>query len=496
MAEAGPLNRESQREPAIAATLIVSGLAVLAYATTSGVRADLVAAAVAFAAVVLAGWRTLLAWRSLLALTILLILFLPIRRYTIPSSLPFNLEPYRIVVALIAVGWAVSLLIDPRVRLRRTGIDTPLLLFAAAIPASLAVNLGRYSTYSEHANKRLMFFASFFIVFYLVATTMRNLADVDFVIRMLVAGGAILSIFALIEYRSGYNVFNHLTPLLPLDLDPTGLPEVDTRGGHLRAAASAQHPIALGAALAMLVPLAFYAARTAGRAVWWLAALLILLGMLASGSRTAILMLLPIALIFLWLRGREVRRFWPALLPLAIVVHVAAPGAIGSAKDSFFPKGGLFAQQKNQEVGSGRVATLGPVLRREVAPHPILGSGFGTRITTAVEGGVQPNAPITDDEWLSLLAETGLVGFLALAWTIVRFTRMLGRGAKADRSKRGWLLVSLASSVAAYAIGMLTYDSFAFIQVTFLAFILLGLGSAAWRHGPESAQPGTAVPAS
>ena len=49
---------------------------------------------------------------------------------------------------------------------------------------------------------------------------------------------------------------------------------------------------------------------------------------------------------------------------------------------------------------------------------------------------------------------------------------------------RGLLLASLAASVAAYGVGMLTFDAFSFIQVTFLLFILVGLGSALLAERP------------
>ena len=52
---------------------------------------------------------------------ILVILFIPIRRYSLPGNLPFELEPYRLLVMLLLVGWGASLLVDPRIRFRRTG---------------------------------------------------------------------------------------------------------------------------------------------------------------------------------------------------------------------------------------------------------------------------------------------------------------------------------------------------------------------------------------
>ena len=58
-------------------------------------------------------YRSLLAWDSLLALLVLVILFVPIQRYVLPGSLPFELEPYRLLVAFMIAGWIASLLVDP-----------------------------------------------------------------------------------------------------------------------------------------------------------------------------------------------------------------------------------------------------------------------------------------------------------------------------------------------------------------------------------------------
>ena len=110
-----------------------------------------------------------------------------------------------------------------------------------------------------------------------------------------------------------------------------------------------QQPIALGAALILILPLAVYFARTSGRR-WWLAALLILLGALASGSRTAVVMLaargdrLPLP------QAERDEETLAALIPAVAVVHFALPGTIGGLKEAFFPKGGLIAQQSRFEA--------------------------------------------------------------------------------------------------------------------------------------------------
>jgi len=188
--------------------------------------------------------------------------------------------------------------------------------------------------------KKLLFFLSFFVVFYLIASVVRRFADVEFVTRALVGGAAVVAVFALVERNTGYDVFNHLQSVLPfLHLNSHNVPSIPSRGGRLRVYASAQHPIALGAALAMLVPFAVYLAKRSGR-YWWIAAGLLVLGSLATGSRTGVVVLLVIVLSYLLLGRITVGQLWPALIPALLVIHFATPGSLGTLRSAFFPKGG------------------------------------------------------------------------------------------------------------------------------------------------------------
>src|SRR4051812_12308529 len=51
--------------------------------------------------VLLASYRALFKWHNLLSTLLVVILFIPIRRYTLGSGLPFELEPYRLFVGLL-----------------------------------------------------------------------------------------------------------------------------------------------------------------------------------------------------------------------------------------------------------------------------------------------------------------------------------------------------------------------------------------------------------
>ncbi len=472
---------EGKRWPLVASAILIAAVALLGLTVFTSDKLSTVGPLLAFGVVLVVWHQTLFRWRSLMTLILLVILFIPIKRYSLPASLPINLEPYRLVVFFVAVGWFTSLLIDPRVRFRKTAIDGPLVLFAFVALISDISNRTRVNSVQSEVVKKLLFFLSFFIVFYLTVSVVKRARDVDYVVRVLVGGGAVLGFLAIVERNTGFDLFNHLQSVFPfLHLDPLNVPRLPPRGGRLRVYASAQHPIALGAALTMLVPFAIYLTRQQGkRWWWWTAAALLTLGSMTTGSRTSVTMFVAIGLVYLLLRPKIVRRFWPALVPALLAIHFAAPGALGTVRSSFFPKGGIVAQQTNAAVGHGRLATLGPALRREFDPNPLLGEGFGTRVTARTPNVPVPNAPILDDQWLGVVCETGVAGTFALLWLFVRFIRRLWPAARDDDSPWGWLLMAAIASVTSFAVSMFFYDAFAFIQVTFMLFIVMGLGVSA-----------------
>lgn len=474
------------RRSIVPLALVASSLGLLALLTLGGSvprSAPVLLVGITLLALVRPGY---LAWPKLLAALVLVILLVPIRRYSLPGSLPFELEPYRLLVMLLLVGWGASLLVDPRVRLRRTGFEGPLLLIGAAIVGSIVTNADRVAQLSSPVEKDLMFLFSFVLVLYLTASVIRRLDNIDHIAMTLVAGGSFVALFAIVEARTGINAFNHLDRIFPF-LRPggEGEPEAFLKYGSakLRVFGSAQHPIALSAAFVVLAPLGLYLARRYRQRRWWLCVTLLVAGCASTVSRTGILMFVVVAAVFLWLRPRETRRLWPALIPALIVIKLLLPGTLGAIKNSFLPAGGLVAEQQSMPgaSGSGRLADLGPALE-EWRERPLVGMGYGTRVVDA--SGLLPRANILDNEWLGTLLEIGALGFFGWLWFFARVVRRLGKEAKEDDSERGWLLVSLAASVAAFAVGMLTFDAFSFIQVTFLMFVLVGLGSALLAERP------------
>jgi polysaccharide biosynthesis protein PslJ len=475
---------QAERGPVVSTAIVVGSLAVLIFSTLANAPLQQIAPVTVIVVVSAVAYRSLLVWQNLLALLIVTILFVPIRRYSLPGHLPFQLEPYRLLVFLVVAAWIASLLVDPRVRLRKSGFERPIGLIAIAIMGSVLVNPGKVESVAGYSVKQITFFASFILVFYLIVSVVRSRATVDYLVRLLVGGGALVALSTIVEARTGYNVFNHLSRVVPL-LREEVIPWVGQDGRGDRAYASGQHPIALGAALDLLVPLGIYLAQLTRQKRWWVAVVLLIVGSLATYSRTSVLMLVAIVGIYIWLRPVQMKRLWPALIPALLVLHVMVPGTIGTLKNSFFPAGGLVAQQQADPgtAGSGRLADLGPGLR-EWSGHPILGQGFGTRVVN----GPDANSNILDDQWLGTLLETGIVGVVAWFWLLVGATRRLAREAKRDQSPTGWLAVGLSASIGAYAASMMTYDAFAFIQSTFILFFALGFGAVILRLSDVSAR--------
>jgi hypothetical protein len=488
-AVAGP---RGQRPPfTLVAIGLIAALILVLAAAFAGPKAI---AGVGLIDLVLLGVAThqfVLRWHNLAVAIVLCILLIPIGRYEFPVTLPFNMEPYRALVMLVALLWAASLLGQPNTRWRKTGIFMPLAAVLMSVIVSIGVNNSRLDLPGVHtyAIKQLSMLLSFIIVLLFVTAVIVTRDHLHVMVKALVGGGGVVSFFALIQYRAGFNLFDHLHTIFPvLRLVPGGIPShIESRGGgDARIYASAEHPIALSVALVMLLPLGVYLAKAfPGRRRWPACTALIAIAALATVSRTGSLMLVVEILTFLCLKPRQVLRLWPWLLPFLAVVHIAAPGAFGGLKSAFFPKQGLVAEQTGV-AGSNRLSSASPALK-EWAHTPVFGQGYGTRITAPTDP--HRNAFILDDQWLGTLLETGAIGTVSILWLFVGTIRRTGAASRRDPTTYGWLLAAITAAIASFAVGMLTFDAFSFTQCTFIMFMFIGLAVVARRLAVVPAAP-------
>jgi hypothetical protein len=417
-------------------------------------------------------------WKWLVGLFLLVVLLIPPRRYAVPAGLPFELDPYRIVVAGLLVLWLLSALSDKEMLLRRSGLLGPLLAFGLAVVGSLAANPGRVAIYGTNVVKLLSVLVGFLLVFFLLTNLLRTRQACESALVLLVLGGTVVAVLAIVERKTGWSPFIGLDRYIPL-IQPSGPSTepgaaamvADWRG--TRALGSAEHPIALGALLAMLAPIAAALAVMRRKTIWWLCLLLLVTGSFATNARTPVLMLFAWAILFTVLRWSDAKRFVPFALVAFAMIHLAMPGALGTLRSSL-NLGVIVSEQSSRAdsaVAAGRIADLGPSFE-EFRQKPVFGYGFGTRISV----GPNANARLLDDQWLGTLLDTGLAGVIGFAWLLVRYiTRMSSASRRTSRD--GVLLAALASAVFAYGIGMFTYDALSFTQVSLILFALLAIGA-------------------
>ena len=428
-----------------------------------------------------------LAWAWGVSLFVLVVWLIPIKTYKLPVPLPFSLEVYRLLMLLLlaALGYGV---VQGTRRVSAAGFARPVVLLAAAGSLSVLVNARASSQAGMEATaiKSLPYFLGFAIAYVLVCSTVDSIRAIHLVLTALVVGASVVAIAALYESRTHYNVFEHLHTWFRF-LVHTRVTEDTQRGARLRVRASAQHPIALGAALTLVVPIAAYlASRAATRAralAWGAAGVLLVVGAFATVSRTVVLMAVAMIVVGLVVRGRAVRRYWPVVVAVVAAAHFAAPGAMSSLYHAFAPRAGLIQSQTalGGSVGSGRLADIAPGLQSwEQAPFFGHGLGTGNSTGSSVPGAIvnpKTGVPIIfDDQYLNSLVSIGFVGLLAVVWFVWGAAWRLGGTARRIRGRDGDLVAACAVSCAGFAAGMFTFDAFAFVQCTLLFFAVAALG--------------------
>jgi hypothetical protein len=492
-----------EERPSIA-PLAVAGLGALVLAGSlaafgpHGVAVGAVVFAVAVTLAVVDTRTSLVRWPVALVTLVGVVWLIPIKLYRFPIEVGFAIEPYRVVVGVLAcalVVWAVR----NREAISFGGLERPLVLLLGVTLIAQVVNFRALNAAEPGtALKSLSYFLSFILVFVVVASVVRTLDHAETVIKALVVGGVVVAVFAAYEARSNYNVFSHLHEWFPA-LDRDAREQSSLRGGRERVRASAQHPIALAAALMMMLPFAFYLASRAksmaGSILWGAAAIAMALGALTTISRTAVLMGIAMGVTALVLRPQAVLRLWPLLIVLPVATHAVAPGVLGGLYNSLFPRRGITSQLSGREglPGSGRFDDVDPALKLW-EQSPIVGHGIGTTVTPPLDpGDFRPSVElIFDNQYLLTFVQIGTVGLVALVWFLVAAAAATGKGARGPGGAASDLMAACCVSIVGFAAGMLAYDAFAFVQATLVFFIIAAVGLAVRR---ATATPRLTVPA-
>lgn len=448
--------------------------------------------------------RIVFSWTTMFFALAAVIMFVPVRRYSLPIPLPFALEPYRALLAILVMAMIWALLRDPRFTWRPIAFRWSIVAFLATIVISFLVNsvaLTEQGLVGNAVGATLQFLVLLlpFVIFRQLLFTERRVVQL---LTFITWSGAAVGFFALVEYVTKVNVFLRLGSVLPLVLlRESG--DVMTGTGGMRAFGSAQHPIALAVALCLILPIAVY---LSGRADWprnpinrailyGMAIMFILAGIFAAISRTAVVVLGVMFLITLILRPKLGGILLLGAAPFLGLAGIVAPGTVETMFFSFFDLESLVASQYASAGwgGAGRLADLGPAMTI-VAAHPFVGTGFGSRIAI----GEEANSFILDNQWLGTMMDLGVVGIIGLVvlllTPVIRLLRFAFRDALEPRHAE--LAFAITVAVAGYIAAMFFYDAFAFFQTFFILGMWLAVGAWLLTEAPRrtSARPRPVTP--
>jgi hypothetical protein len=491
-AQAPPAHAQGIGREARLRAVLGTGLLVLAVGTgilfadpfTVGALVAIVALLYIFRAVVFS-------WPGAAVALVFVVCLVPARRYTLPISLPFAADPYRILVLLLLAAVVGALLIDPTFRWRQLEFGAPVGVFLATQLISIGTNVPGLVT-SQLAPNAVISLVSLLIicaVFLVTRQIIQSRALLDLTIVTLVLSGTFVGALATVERVTRVNLFLDFFALLPLQR-LSQEESVFVKAGTARAFASAQHPIALAVFLVMLVPLGVYLARHATwphrpgtRELFWIGCTMIMvLGTLAAVSRTAFVSIAVMIVFVVLIRPVIVPRLlFYGLLASAASLAISARNVIGMITELLNPQALIESQMSSPGwTGSGRLADLGPSLE-QAAHSPLFGTGLGSRITI----GPSANAFILDDQYLTTLLESGIVGVVGLVLLLLipigRLAAFAKRAGPPD--DRRDLALAVATAFIGYGVALAFFDGLSFIQTVLTFFLLLAFGS--WAIGAD-----------
>ncbi|WP_227471350.1 O-antigen ligase [Paenarthrobacter sp. YJN-5] len=366
-------------------------------------------------------------------------------------------------------------------RAGRQMVRTAMAVFLGVALASYALAMlhGVPAPETSPADSGLIRLAGWAGIFLLVNDGIASQQTLTKVLRALVWVGSGTALLGLLQFATGSSLVDWIS--LPGFSAATELTGVQSRGGFIRAAGLASHPLEYGVVLVTTLPVAISLAVTDRARSWllrWLPPAVISFAAVMSVSRSALasFAVAVAALIPAW--PKKLRRGAMVLaVVLAAAMYVLTPGMLGTLR-------GLFTVGTADPSISSRTSAYTTAFGM-LANNPVIGRGFGTFL---------PDYVIVDNQYLGILVELGFLGlfsFLALiacaliaAWRARRLAATPGPQQTAQ---------AVLASIAAIAVTYAFFDALSFTMSANLLFVMLGIAGAQWRLArmPQSIPPTT-----
>lgn len=398
----------------------------------------------------------------LVAAFLVMLFLIPFDGITFKVHLPMDMKLDRVLIALMLVTIVAGKVTGslPRARRRRTAVERAILIYVAIALVSIVLNIDRIFQLNElgFAEKTLSQFLGYVAFFFIVVATIRMEEFAAFA-KLILVLCCVTAIGTLYEAHTGQNLFYEwagklFNPIATIIPAPTDL--LDANGRPMVVGPTA-HGLAVTSMLTMALPFAILPLLTTrkmrARVAYVVIIGLILAAELATARKTAFVAPFA-AFVVLIAYNRRLLRWTPVLLLALIpVVHVAAPGAIGTLT-------GILGGGASSASTQGRLSDYGAVAP-DLLNHLVIGSGYGV---------LDPDNyrwyRILDNEYLDQLFQVGIVGLVAYLSIVVTALTTAHRVIRRNGAYAP-LALAAAAGCAAFGVVSATFDAAGFPQAPY-----------------------------
>lgn len=429
----------------------------------------------------------LLPWSFAIFLAVLWLV--PFNEIELTFQLPIDLKFDRLVLPFVAATWAIGLMVGGNLapRLRLTWIHAAVGAFVLCAFLSVVVD-ARYLNRTlelEGSLKQLPLLISYVSLFIIASTAVRGTEIRAFLIYTLVLA-VICALGVIWEYRFKQNLFYDWSDkILPsvfnvAELDTSAVDNI----GRRMVRGPAALPLEAVAMLAMALPIALvfvlHSERWRDRALYGLAACLLLAAAFATYRKSALLAPVSVIATVAYFRRRELLKLAPLALVLVVLIHIVAPGAIGKTTTQFDP-GAL-----GVTTVSDRAADYDAV-RPDLWTHLLFGRGWGSYDHVTYR--------ILDSELLHRVLEMGVFGLIAFVAMVLSVLLCARKTIAArDRTWSPYALIGAAAAVSFLMVSTL-FDVLAFPHATYIFLYMAGLVTVVITQDPAGGTRGASTPA-
>ena len=312
------------------------------------------------------------------------------------------------------------------------------------------------------ADRGLISFAGWLGVMLVAMDGVRTRAELDRVIKGMIAMGVFVSAVGIIQYFTGLDIAPYYN--IPGFAANAEFGAVDARAVSMlrRVQATATVPIEFGVVTAALFPFALHRAIFSNSGRWrWFPVACIGFAAALSISRSAVVVLGAAMMVIIAAWPRPWRRRALIVAPAAIIaIRLVAPGVVGTLRSLFLSAG-------QDDSVSGRTQDY-PVVFRVISENPWFGRGLFTFVPRYYR--------ILDNQLLMLLLELGIIGALVfLAVIVVAFYSARRAWRSGIDFEHRHLALVLSASVLAVFVSFATFDTLSFPIAAGTCFLLIGL---------------------